>query len=517
MNTRRWWALSALSLAVFAVGIDTIVLTVALPTLSVDLRASTSQLQWFTAAYTLVLAAALLPAGSLGDRFGRKRLLLGALILFGIASPACAYARSAAELIAARAALGLAAAVILPLSMAAVPVLFPGRDEQRRAMTIWVTATALGLPLGPILGGWLLQTFWWGSVFLVNVPLVLCAVVAVTRLVPESSGAVAGRFDIAGALLSVAGLLGVTYGLIAAGAYPWGHLGVLVPLAAGLTALVAFGRRERRCRHPLVDPTLLRRREFTVGAGLAALVNFTMFGVLFTLPLYLQSVLGADAFETGLGLLPLIGGLVVGARGVTVLSVWMGPGAVIGIGFALLAVGCGVGTTTSPGSGTGLLIGWLTVAGVGLGVIMPTAIAAATATLTPDDAASGSALTQALRQVGGTIGVAVLGTALTATYCAHLTGLPAGLPPQVRDAVSASASSGATAARRLGLPDLVTDVHAAFVDGMAVALWISVAAAVAGLVGACVLLPLRAEPAPPQPHPDATPEYAELPPMNHRG
>src|SRR5574340_91572 len=215
-NTSRkpWWALFALAVAMLTIGLDITVLTVALPTLAVQLGATPAQLQWFTTAYTLVLAAALLPAGALGDRFGRKKLLLGALVLFGIASLACAYAGSSGQLIAARAVLGLAAAAMMPLSMAVLPVLFPYPDDRSRAFTVWVTATAIGLPLGPILGGWLLQHFWWGSVFLINVPLVVIGACAVAVLVPESRSSEPVAIDGLGVVLSGLGLTALTYGFI---------------------------------------------------------------------------------------------------------------------------------------------------------------------------------------------------------------------------------------------------------------------------------------------------------------
>ena len=190
---RRWWALGALALSVLVVGLDLFVLSLALPTLAVDLHATTGDLQWFVDSYSLVLAAALLPAGLLGDQIGRKRLLAGALILFGIASAACAYSTSTGELIAARAVLGLGAAIILPLALAVIPVMFTP-EERPRAIGVVGGATFLGYPLGPILGGWLLDKFWWGSVFLINVPIVVIALTAVLFLMPESRGQ--SRFSI---------------------------------------------------------------------------------------------------------------------------------------------------------------------------------------------------------------------------------------------------------------------------------------------------------------------------------
>src|SRR5580700_8106507 len=244
-DRRRWWALGALALSVLVVGLDLFVLSLALPTLSADLHASSADLQWFVDAYTLVLAAALLPAGLLGDRFGRKKLLTGALVLFGVASLACAYASSAGELIAARAVLGLAAAVILPLALAVLPVMFTPA-ERSRAIAIVGGATFIGYPLGPILGGWLLDNYWWGSVFLINVPIVVLALAAVAFLMPESRGSGKFRIDALGVLISSAGLSALTYGVIRAGQDGWSDSLAVTTMVGGLVALIAFVAWERR-------------------------------------------------------------------------------------------------------------------------------------------------------------------------------------------------------------------------------------------------------------------------------
>src|SRR5712691_5440127 len=236
---RRWWALAALSLSVLVVALDLFVLSLALPTLSADLHASSSDLQWFVVAYSLVLAAALLPAGMLGERIGRKKILLVALAVFGVASLACAYSRSAGELIAARAVLGVAAAVILPMALAALPVMFSA-EERPRAIAAVGGATFLGYPIGPILGGWLLDHFWWGSVFLINVPVVIIAIVAVATLMPESRGEDASKADVTGMAISSVGLALLTYGLIKAGDDGWGNGAVLATIGAGVVVLAAF-------------------------------------------------------------------------------------------------------------------------------------------------------------------------------------------------------------------------------------------------------------------------------------
>src|SRR5215469_1834183 len=271
-GSRRWWALAALAVSVLVVGLDLFVLSLALQTLAVDLHASTSDLQWFVETYSLDLAAALLPAGLLGDRIGRKKLLIGALVTFGLASLACAYSSSTGELIAARAVLGLAAAVIFPMSLAVVPVMFSPAERQR-AVAIVGGATFIGYPLGPILGGWLLDNYWWGSVFLINVPIVALALLAVVYLMPESRGAAQFRIDGVGALVSSVGLVAVTYGVIRAGQDGWSDAQAVVGMVGGAIMLASFVIWERhvsrRGGQPLVDLSLFRSAGFTWGTTLS--------------------------------------------------------------------------------------------------------------------------------------------------------------------------------------------------------------------------------------------------------
>jgi EmrB/QacA subfamily drug resistance transporter len=485
----RWWALGALVLGTVAIGLDSTVLSVALPTLARDLDADTASLQWFTTAYLLVMAAALLPAGMLGDRFGRKRMLIGALALFGVASVFCAYAATTGQLIAARAALGLGAAVIMPLSTAVLAVLF--NDEERpRALTVWVTANALGIPLGPLVGGWLLDNFWWGSVFLINVPLVLAGIVAMTLWVPESHGDRARKFDPIGVLLSAAGLVAVTYGIIEAGSRGWTDARSLGILAGGLVALAAFVVWQRRARAPLVDLALFRSRGFTWGAILSTLASFGFFGLLFALPQLFQAVGGHDALGTGLRLLPVIGGLMVGARIADRLVGRLGAKIVTAFGLALLAAGLFVGATTGPHDGYGYVAVWITLAGLGLGFSMPPAMNAALGALTVERSGVGSGLLQAMRQVGGAIGVAVLGTVLNSGYRDQVD--VSGLPAATADAVRDSASAGVAVADRLGDAGLLESIRAAFTHGMDLSLVAAAAVALLAAVLALLFLPARA-------------------------
>ncbi|WP_107654303.1 DHA2 family efflux MFS transporter permease subunit [Nocardia suismassiliense] len=483
-STRRWLALGALSVAMLTIGLDVTVLTVALPTLAVDLNANTAALQWFSSAYTLALAGVMLPAGALGDRYGRKKFLLVALLVFGAASLACAFAASAGQLIAARVVLGIAAAAMIPLSMSVLPSLFPEQAARQRALTIWITSTAIGLPLGPIVGGWLLRNFWWGSVFLINVPMVIIGALAVFALVPESRSENRFRVDVPGVLLSAAGMLGLTYGFIRIGEYGWGNgLGWAI-VVAGLLLLGAFVGWQRRTTHPLVDLSLFESAGFRWGTALSIIVNFAMFGMFFTAPQYFQAVLGTDALGSGLRLLPLIGGLIVGSRIVDRALPKLGTRVMLGLGFALLAGALALGALTSVDSGYGFTALWTTLLGVGMGLAMPTAMGLAMGELTEERSGSGSALIQALRQAGGTIGVAILGTVLATRYRSELGSLN-------RDPISDGVNAGVAVAHQLGDSAMLHQVQSAFVGGMAAMLW--VCAALCAVAAAIAVVFLRAK------------------------
>lgn len=301
--SHRWLAMGAMTLALVAIGLDATVLNLALPTLSKSLGASEAELQWFVTAYTLALAAAMLPMGLLGDRYGRRTMLLASLMLFGAMSIACALSQSPIEFIAARTVLGIAGAGIVVMSLSVVTVLFD-KSERPRAMGIWAAGNFLSLPIGPIVGGYLLAHAWWGWVFLMNVPVILLGLVAVAALVPESRSERRPAIDLLGVVLSSAGLALVMYGLVQAGDNGWSSVGAIEFSGLGLLALVAFVGWQawltaRPGGQPLVDLALFRSRSFSWGILLTAAGVFGMFGVLFTLPQYLQAIAGLDAEGAG--------------------------------------------------------------------------------------------------------------------------------------------------------------------------------------------------------------------------
>src|SRR5580700_1788925 len=485
---RRWLALGALALSVLVVGLDLTVLNLALPTLGTDLHASTSDLQWFVDSYSLVLAALLLPAGLLGDRFGRKKILVPALVLFGLASLACAYSHTSGELVAARAVLGVGAAVIMPLSLAVIPVLFTPAERQK-AIAVVMSAVFIGYPLGPILGGWLLDTFWWGSVFLINVPVIVLALIAVALLMPESRSEHRPRLDLTGVVVSSAGLVALVYGFIKAGQDGWSDATALATIGAGVVVLIAFVFWERRVfrrpgGQPLVQLSLFESAGFTWGTILSTLVSFALFGILFAMPLYFRDVRGLDSLGAGLRLLPMIGGMVVGMVASTRLQT---P-----------PKGSEAGSEARVGA-KALVTAGFGVAGAGLGLAMPSAMNAALGALSAERSGAGSAAITAFRQVGAALGAAILGTLLSSAYQARLD--VAGLPAAAAGAVRSGVSGGVTVAHELGSASLLHTVDVAFVHGLDVMLWCCAGIALAAALLALAFLPRRAgtpdEPAPP--------------------
>src|SRR5437879_3277864 len=334
----RWWALAAIALSGLVIGLDTTILITALPTLSAKLGATTSQLQWLSDAYTLALAGLMLPAGVLGDRFGRRRLLLIGLLLFGASSVVAGQMTSANGLIAMRAIMGVGAAVILPLSTAILPTLF-SPQERPRAIAVTTVGVMLGLPVGPLLAGWLLTHFPWGTIFLINAPVVGLALLGVGFLVPESRDPAAPRPDWLGALLVVAGTTTLVYGIIEEPGDGWTDPRVLAGLLGGALLLALFAAQELRTASPLVDLRLFLNRRFTWATTAFIVAGFALTGLMFILTPYLQVVQGNDAQGTGVRLLPMIGALIVGAASSARLVARLGTKAMVSGGLLVTSAG----------------------------------------------------------------------------------------------------------------------------------------------------------------------------------
>jgi DHA2 family multidrug resistance protein-like MFS transporter len=490
-GTRKWWALGALVLAVLAVGVDGTVLSVALPTLSKALHASESDLQWFSSGYFLVLAAAMLPAGLLGDRYGRKKVLVSSLALFGVGSVACAYSTSVAEFMVARVLIGLAGAGLIVMAFSAVAVMF-AKQERPKAVGLMSAATFLAFPIGPILGGWLLTNYWWGWVFLLNVPVIALGLAAVVALMPESRAAQRPSLDLIGVAVSAAGLVAVTYGLIKAGQDGWGDVGALALIASGLVLLVGFFTWERRLTRqpggqPLIDLSLFASASFTWGVVLAVVPVLAMLGILFTMPQYSQGVLGTSAMGSGVRLLPLVAGLMIGALPAARVVQMVGAKVAVAAGFALLAAGLFLGALTSVGSSSLFVGSWMVIAGIGTGIAMATAMSAALVELSEEKSGVGAAVLQAVNKTGGPFGIAVLGSVLSAGYLGRLD--LSGLSATAVAAARQSVFGGVAVARKMHSASLLKSVDAAFVHGMDLALMVCGAFAVVGTVLTVIFLP----------------------------
>ncbi|SFF66022.1 drug resistance transporter, EmrB/QacA subfamily [Actinacidiphila alni] len=494
-SPRRWWALAALTLSVLIIGLDGTIITVALPTLATELGADSAQLQWVSGGYLLALSVAMLPIGLLGDRYGHKRLLVGGITLFGAASLAGALASTTAQVIAVRAVLGLAAAMIMPLSMAILPRIF-GKEELPKAIATWTAATALGMPVGPVVGGWLLSHFWWGSVFLFNLPVVVVALIAGVWLLPSdrtrdgldrTSEHRTAPFDLLGTVLSALGITALVYGTILVPEDGWGSPTVPATIVGGLVLLAVFVRHQRGTAHPLVDLRLFADRRFLWGTLLAVFVNFAVMGILFVVPQYLQGVLGSDALGTGLRILPLIGGLMLAAALSEALVPRFGARTVIAAGLALLAAGSLLGATSGSGDGYGFAALWLSLTGFGFGSAMVPATSLVMGSLPAERSGQGTSLLETVQQVGGVLGVAGLGSLLSAGYLARLS--VSGLPDGAADAARDSVTGADAVAARLHDPRLLSSAHDAFTHGMSLVLIACGAISLVAAVLAVLFLP----------------------------
>lgn len=484
-DPRRWWALGALIASMLTLGFDMTILNVALPTMAGDLGATTGQQQWMADAYVVVFAALMLPAGLLGDRFGRRLMLITGLGLFLAGSLVGALAGDAHWVIAARAFMGVGGALVTPLALSVLPSLF-GPAERTKAVGVISAASALGMPLGPIIGGWLLNHFWWGSVFLVNVPMAAIGIAACVLLLPETSDPASPKVDVLSTALTATGLGALIYAIIEAPDRGWGDALVLAAFAAAVVLLTALVLRERQATRPMLDMTLLAHRGFLFNTLAATLVMFVLSGLLFVLPPYLQAVLGHDAFGTGLRLLPMMGGLLLAARGAQPVVARFGPRAVVSAGLAVLAFSALLGSRTTVDSGYGFTALWLSVAGVGFGFSVVPAMDGALGTLPRDRAGSGSGLLMTLRQVGAAVGIALLGSLLASAFRDRID--VAGLPAKLADTVGDSVVAAHTVARDAGSAHLAASANSAYVHGMDLVLLVcGIAALVSALLAATCL------------------------------
>ncbi|MFI8235244.1 MFS transporter [Streptomyces sp. NPDC085900] len=474
----RWLILGVVCLVQLVVILDNTILNVAIPSLTKELGATTAQTQWVIGAYSLVQAGLLITAGGFADRYGRKLTQMLGLAFFGAGSLAGAFATEPVQLIAARAGMGIGGALLLATNMAIIVRTFDA-EETPKALTVIMGVASLGLALGPVIGGVLLAHFWWGSVFLVNVPVCFIGLVAVAKLVPESKDPHGDHPDLLGALLSTVGMTAIVYAVIQGPEYGWTSGRTLLTGVGGVLVMAAFIVWERRTPHPLLDMSFFSNPRFRGAVSGGVLVAFGLSGSLYLLTQHLQFVLDYDPLEAGLRLMPMALTLVaLNLTGVGVrVTAKLAPPVATGLGLALMAAGlASIAVLGRDGSYPGILLG-LVLMGAGVGCAKPAMAGAVMTSIPPEKAGVGSGLMGTISEVGNSLGVACLGAVLTVGFAGAL---PAGVPDRAaRSLPDAVAAAGPGATHR---------VHEAFADSLTTAQLIgAVAVLLGGLVASWLL------------------------------
>ncbi|MEV3855704.1 MFS transporter [Streptomyces sp. NPDC050095] len=484
----RWLALSVLVLAVLLVAVDATVLGLATPYISEDLKPSGTQLLWIGDVYSFVIAGLLVSMGSLGDRIGRKKLLLIGATAFGAVSVLNSYATTPELMILARALLGVAGATLMPSTLALIRNLFHDPRERSLAVGIWGAMASAGAAVGPVVGGFLLEHFWWGSVFLINLPVMAILVVVGIKLIPESKNPVPGPWDMISVVLSLVGMIAVVYAVKEAAAHGF-RWDVAASAVIGIAALTWFVRRQLTLKSPLLDMRLFRNRGFS-GAVLADLLTILgLSGLVFFLSQFLQLVQGRRPFEAGLAELPaavgaVVAGLIAGmvARRFSVRAVVAGGLAAVGLALAAL-------TTLSQSTGYPLLGAVLLVVGVGAGFSFTVTADVILSSVPKEQAGAASAVSETAYELGAALGIALLGSIVTGVYAGFTA--PPGTPADVAAAAHESLGGAVESASALPAPqanELLSSAQTAFVDGLQVAAGVGAAVLLATAVAAWFLL-----------------------------
>jgi EmrB/QacA subfamily drug resistance transporter len=495
-NPRRWVVLGVMCLSLLLIVMDNTIVNVAIPTIQSDLGASTSQLQWVVDSYILVFAGLLLTMGALGDRFGRRGALAIGLAVMGASSVLSSFADSAGQLIATRAVLGIGAALVMPATLSIITNVFTDRRERAQAIAIWSATAGMAVAVGPVTGGWLLEHYWWGSVFLVNVPVVVVALVLGQLFVPTSRDPAPPPVDVPGALLSIAGLVILVWAIIE-GAHGWTDPLVLGAFAVSAVLLGGFVAWERHTSTPMLDMRFFANRRFSAASGALMLTFFAMLGSLFLLTQFMQSVLGYSALQTGVRLLPMAGVQMVVAPLSAKLVERVGTKVIVATGLGVAATGLLIASRLSASADYPQVLLALVVLAAGLAMVMPPATESIMGSLPPAKAGVGSAVNDTTREIGAALGVAVLGSVMSSTYRPRVSEAISGypVPDGVADAVTDQVGAAmAVAAEVGGEPGRLLAEAAAggFADGMGVAFVIGAAALLLGAVIVGRYLPARA-------------------------
>jgi len=499
IHQRRWLALGVLCFSLLVIGLDNTILNVALPRLAEELNATNSELQWIVDGYTLVYAGLLLTSGSLGDRFGRKGALTIGLAIFGVGSMVSAFATSTEMLIATRSLMGVGAALIMPGTLSIMTNVFHEPKERARAIGIWAGVASAGIALGPLIGGFLIGHFWWGSVFLVNVPVAIIAILAGHFVLPTSRDPEAKRLDPIGAVLSIAALMTILWAVIEAPTKGWGSTTTLVAFGLGAALLAGFIIWELRCSHPMLELRFFRNRRFTAANVAVTLVFFAMFGSSFLITQELQFVLGYDALKAGLAMLPIaLPMLVLGPVSARLVERF-GTKVVVTGGLLMVTAGLGLLSRITMSSGYADVCVPMFVLATGMGLAMAPATESIMGSLPRNRAGIGSAMNDTTRQMGGALGVAVIGSVMASVYRPQVTENLAGsgLPAPAVDAISDQLGAVYTVVDKMGLQgaeaaNVIDAARSAFLDGFGGAVLVGAAVALVGALVTLVFLPARA-------------------------
>jgi DHA2 family multidrug resistance protein-like MFS transporter len=507
---REWVGLAVLALACLLYAMDLTVLHLAVPHLSADLQPSSAQLLWIVDIYGFLVAGSLITMGTLGDRIGRRRLLLIGAAAFGAASVLAAFSTSAEQLIASRALLGVAGATVAPSTLSLIRNVFHDPHQRTVAIGVWITSFSIGGMIGPLVGGALLEFFWWGSVFLLAVPVMAVLLVVGPRLLPEFKDPDAGRLDLASAAMSLVAVLTTIYGLkrIAEDGLDWP---AALAIAAGLVVGTLFVRRQTRLADPLIDLRLFRAPAFSAALATYTLVAFVTFGVFLFFYQYLQLVRGLSPLVAGLWAVPSSGGFIVGSMLAPQIVRRVRPAYVMAAGLAIAAVGFGVMSRVDGAGDLALVVSGSILFSLGLAPVFTLTTDLIVGSAPPERAGAASAISETGAELGGALGIAVLGSIGTAVYRSQVReSVPADVPPAEAETARDTLGGAVAAAERLTDPigaALLDAAREAFVQGMQVTASIAAVGVAVSAVLAAVLL--RGAGGSPGPEPEAvldTPE-----------
>jgi EmrB/QacA subfamily drug resistance transporter len=514
-NRRRWLILAVLCASVFVVVLDGTIVNVTLPTLARDLDASTSDLQWIVDSYVLVFAGLLMAAGSIGDRLGRKGTMQIGLALFAVFSALAAWSGSPGELIGWRAAMGIGAALMFPATLAILVNVFTVPRERAAAIAVWAATAGVAVALGPVTGGWLLEHFWWGSVLMINVPVIAVALIAIALIVPTSRDTTIQRFDPVGTLASIAGVTVLVWAVIEGPEHGWGSTTSIAAFALAAVLLAGFVAWERRTDHPMLDVKVFANMRFSAGSLAITFSFFALFGFIFVVTQYFQFIREYSALEAGVRTVPFAVFMASTAPISAKLTDRIGTKAVVTAGMVSMAIGFFISTTNGVDTPYWIIVLAMMFMGGGLGLVAAPATEAIMGALPPAKAGVGSAVNDTAREFGGTLGVAIVGSVFSSIYGGRLTDALSGspVPPEAQAIAKESVGAAKEVARQAEAtagPDagafVDNAVNRAFIDGWHAGSWVSVGIALFGALIAWRFLPARAAPSPANLQPDVASE-----------